>query len=84
MLGGTRGFPELHTHTHTLQLTLSGPLVRLQHQVLLGLLQLPPQTLVPGSDLADPLLPLLHQPEPGAAERRLLTPTQKDIFFSYN
>lgn len=76
-------FPAVHcggVNCHTLApfvLTLSGPLVWLQHQVLLGLLQLLLQTLVLGSDFTDPLLTVLQQPELGADIHHLLTHTQE-------
>lgn len=54
-------------------LTLRGPLVWLQHQVLFGLFQLLLQTLVLGSDFTDSLLTVLQQTELGADTHHLLT-----------
>lgn len=54
-------------------LTLGDPFVRLQHQVLLGLLQLVLQTLVLGSDFTDSLLAVLQQAKLGADVQQLLT-----------
>lgn len=81
-----------HTHTHIythtgcvgVHLTLSGPFVWFQHQVLLCLFQFLLQTLVLGSNLADSLLPMLHQTQPGAGVHHLLTCRQRksrEIFF---
>lgn len=60
-----------------MSLTFPGPHVRLQHQVLFGLFQLFLQTLVLGSDFADPLLPVLQQAKFGANMRRLLMCTER-------
>lgn len=53
-------------------LTLSGPFVRLQHQVLFGLFQFFLQTLVLGSDFTDSLLAVLQQAKLGADIHHLL------------
>ncbi len=58
-------------------LTLSGPLVWLQHQVLFGLFQLLLQTLVLGSDFTDSLLTVLQQTELGTDVHHLLTHGQR-------
>lgn len=65
----------------SLSLTLPGPLVWLQHQVLFGLFQLFLQTLVLGSDFADPLLPVLQQAKLGAYIHHLLMGTERTCSF---
>lgn len=70
------------TQTHTpgcvrVLLTLGGPFVWLQHQVLFGLFQLLLQTLVLGSHLADSLLTVLQQSELGTDVHHLLTRRQR-------
>lgn len=59
-------------------LTLSGPLVRLQHQVLFGLFQFFLQTLVLGSDFTDSLLAVLQQTKLGTCIHHLLTHTERE------
>lgn len=78
-----------HSHRHTLLdasrvlLTLGGPFVWLQHQVLFGLLQLLLQTLVLGSHLTDSLLTVLQQFEFGTDVHHLLTRRQRtDCFYA--
>lgn len=61
------------SNTHTPTLTLGGPFVWFQHQVLFGLFQFFLQTLVLGSDLTDPLLTVLQQTKLGTDIHHLLT-----------
>lgn len=70
------------SYKHTLPdvsvpLTLSGPFVWLQHQVLFGLFQFFLQTLVLSSDLADSLLAVLQQAKLGTDVHHLLTHREK-------
>lgn len=70
----------LYTHTSryvSATLTLIGPFVWLQHQVLFGLLQFFLQTLVLGSDLTDSLLAVLQQAKLGTDVHHLLTSRER-------